>query len=96
MDKALLALCLTVALKTLDTNTLDILESEERIPVTINTEEGRLARPTRIGKDYRTGGVMLVDKNPGGGSPSFGRARPSWDLAFFDALIRLRNERDMA
>jgi len=88
--------CLSAALKTMGLNPLDVLLSEDRIPRTVDLNEGRAARPPWVGKNYRPGGVLLMGKNPGGGSSSFEKRRPSWDFPFFDALKRLREKRDIA
>jgi hypothetical protein len=95
MDETFRPACLAAALRTVDLNPLDVLLSEDRIPRTVDAEEGRTARPTWVGRNYQPGGVLLLGKNPGGGSPSFERMRPQWDFAFFDAIKRLRDERDM-
>ena len=96
MDDNFRSECLTAALKTIDLNPLDVLLSEDRIPQTVDSDEGRTARPTWVGKNYRPGGVLLMGKNPGGGSSSFETKRPPWDFPFFDALKSLREKRDMA
>ncbi len=96
VDDLFRAACLAAALKTIDLHPLDILMSEDRVPRTVRPDEGRTARPTWVGRDYQPGGVMLIGKNPGGGSSSFETARPTWDIPFFDALVQLRDKRDMA
>jgi hypothetical protein len=83
------------ALRTLELDPLSILRSDNRIPATVDSDEARTARPTWVGKNYKPGGILLLGKNPGGGSPSFRTLRPPWDFDFFDALRSFRAKRDL-
>ncbi|HEX4080717.1 MAG TPA: hypothetical protein VHX61_17790 [Rhizomicrobium sp.] len=95
MIETLRSQSLRAALRTLALDPLSILLNESRVPLTVDADEARTARPTWVGKNYKPGGVLLLGKNPGGGSPSFKTVRPAWDFDFFDALRALREKRDM-
>ncbi len=95
MNQDLRSQCLLIALRTLDLAPQQILVGRDRIPATVNPDEGRTARPTWVGKNYKPGGVLLLGMNPGGGTASFHTKRPRWDFDFFDSLRNLREKRDM-
>jgi hypothetical protein len=62
--------CLQSTVRTLRLQSTDILRDDGRLPANKNDLLLRWARPTWIGGDYTVGGVLLLGKNPGGGSSS--------------------------
>jgi hypothetical protein len=80
------ARCFRTALRTFSLDLLQVLRHATRVPDALLADEGSTARPTWIGKDYAPGGVLLLGKNPGGGSSGFATTRPLWDIDFFAAL----------
>ncbi len=88
--------CFRAALHTLSLDPRQILQDTTRMPVNVDRNNSTTARPTWIGRDYRQGGVLLLGKNPGGGSTIFEKVRPVYDVDFFNALWALREKRDFA
>lgn len=87
--------CLQSTLRTLRLQPTDILDGENRIPDNQNDPLLRVARPTWIGKDYEPGGVLLLGKNPAGGSISHKEISHPSDHAFAAALKQLYTYRDV-
>ena len=83
-------LCKDSTLRTLSLEPENVLGDKSRIPTNVLAAEARTARPTWIGKNYQPGGILLMAKNPGGGSSSFITKRPGWDIEFFEALQELQ------
>jgi hypothetical protein len=96
MDEQFELLCLASTLRTLSLVPTDILLSESRVPANENDPLLRIARPTWIGRDYKAGGVLLLAKNPAGGSASHRLASHPSDPSLAEALITLRVRRDIA
>ncbi len=88
--------CLECTLRTLRLRPRDILLTDDRLPANQNDPLLDVARPTWIGRDYRVGGVLLLAKNPAGGSPVHRLASHPQDAIFADALQRLHERQDIA
>lgn len=88
--------CLQCTLRTLRLRPRDILLTDEWLPTNQNDPLLDVARPTWIGRDYRVGGVLLLAKNPAGGSPVHRLASHPLDTIFADALRRLHERQDIA
>lgn len=87
--------CLASTLRTLALEPEKVLSDKDRLPPNVGDALLRMARPTWIGKGYRPGGVLLIGKNPAGGTPSHQhKAHPS-DAGLAAALQRLVSERDL-
>lgn len=87
--------CLGSTLRTLNLKPNDILESETRLPPNTGDELLCIARPTWIGKDYCAGGVLLIGKNPAGGTPRHREKSHASDPTLAKALRRLISERSV-
>lgn len=87
--------CFESTLRTLRLQPTEILSSERRLPDNQNDPLLRVARPTWIGKGYRVGGVLLLGKNPAGGSVSRRDVSHPSDHDFASALERLADTRDI-
>jgi hypothetical protein len=87
--------CLKCTLRTLQLRPRDILLTEGRLPANENDPLLDVARPTWIGSEYRVGGVLLLAKNPAGGSAVHRLASHPLDTIFADALKRLRERQDI-
>jgi hypothetical protein len=88
--------CLETTLRTLRLRPTDILLNDSRIPANENDPLLRVARPTWIGKNYGVGGVLLLGKNPAGGSAAHREASHPSDPGLADALNQLIEEPNMA
>ena len=87
--------CLQSTLRTLRLRPTDILDNENRIPDNQNDPLLQIARPTWVGKDYKPGGILLLGKNPAGGSTSHKEISHPSDHAFANALKHLCTNRDI-
>ena len=88
--------CLDCTLRTLRIMPRDILVDPNRLPPNENDPLLDLARPTWIGKEFRVGGVLLLAKNPAGGSPSHRFAPNSLDAMLANALKNLSTRQVIA
>jgi hypothetical protein len=88
--------CLECTLRTLRLRPRDILLTDDRLPANQSDPLLDVARPTWIGRDYRVGGVLLLAKNPAGGSPVHRLASHPLDVIFADALRRLHERQNIA
>src|SRR4051794_32102039 len=95
MDEQFESLCLASTLRTLSLVPTDILLADSRLPANENDPLLLIARPTWIGKDFKTGGVLLLAKNPAGGSASHRLASHPSDPSLAEALNALRARRDI-
>lgn len=86
--------CLQRTLETLDLTATEIL-APARLPENVNDPLLTTARPTWIGRSYRPGGVLLLGKNPGGGSVSYRHASHAGDGRLADAFSRLMQEQSI-
>ena len=88
--------CLECTLRTIRLTPRDILATQDRLPKNENDPLLDVARPTWIGRDYCVGGVLLLAKNPAGGSLVHRAASHPLDASLSDALKRLRERQDIA
>jgi hypothetical protein len=95
MDEQLELRCLATTLRTLSLSPTDILLAETRVPVNENDPLLRIARPTWVGRDYKAGGVLLLAKNPAGGSATHRLASHPSDPSLAEALNTLKVNRDI-
>jgi len=87
-------LCLESTLRTLALKPTDILQSQDRLPDNRNDPLLRIARPTWIGRNYKTGGILLLAKNPGGGTEANKESSHPSDPGLAKALARLTERKD--
>lgn len=87
-------LCLSCTLRTLKLAPRDILDPD-RQPENQNDPLLEVARPTWIGKEYQVRGVLLLGKNPAGGTTSYQQASHGPDDILAAALSRLREWQDI-
>jgi hypothetical protein len=81
--------CLQSTLRTLRLAPGDVLRDDSRLPNNRNDPLLEIARPTWIGKNYRIGGVLLLGKNPAGGSVAHRQVPHPSDRDFAPALAQL-------
>jgi hypothetical protein len=87
--------CFEATLRTLSLRPVDILEDDKRLPDNRNDPLLRVARPTWIGRNYRVGGVLLLGKNPAGGSVSHKEVSHPSDDGLALALQSLAEKRTL-
>jgi hypothetical protein len=87
--------CLESTLRTMQLQPTGVLGDEGRLPANKNDLLLHWARPTWIGRDYAVGGVLLLGKNPAGGSSSNLDEPHPLDSTLAAALSRLWERQDI-
>ncbi len=87
--------CFESTLRTLKLRPTEILDDPQRLPENENDPLLQIARPTWIGRNYEFGRILLLGKNPAGGSQVHKHMSHPSDHSLAFALDRLIKNQDI-